>query len=62
MKKFIETIGTSIFNLEFKENNKNDNAHGICFEFYYQAKPSQIGQNGSEAAADARLAAWSLFQ
>ena len=32
-------------------------AHGICFDFYYWAKPSQIGQNGSAAAADARLAA-----
>ena len=26
------------------------------FFFYYQAKPSQIGYNGSAAAADARLA------
>ena len=31
-------------------------AHGICFECYYRPKPSQIGQNGSAAAADARLA------
>ena len=26
-------------------------AHGICFDFYYRPKPSQIGQNGSAAAA-----------
>ena len=32
-------------------------AHGICFDFYYCPKPSQIGQNSSEVAADARLAA-----
>jgi hypothetical protein len=25
-------------------------AHGICFDFYYRPKPSQIGQNGSAAA------------
>ena len=31
-------------------------AHGICFDFYYRPKPSQIRQNGSAAAADARLA------
>ena len=31
-------------------------AHGICFDFYYRPKPSQIGQNDSAAAADARLA------
>ena len=31
-------------------------AHGICFDFYYRPKPSQIGQNGAAAAADARLA------
>ena len=31
-------------------------AHGICFHFYYRPKPSQIGQNGLAAAADARLA------
>ena len=30
-------------------------AHGICFDFYYQPKPSQIGQNSLAAAADARL-------
>ena len=33
-------------------------AHEICFDFYYQPKPSQIGQNGSAAAADARLAVY----
>ena len=27
-------------------------AHEICFDFYYQPKLSQIGQNGSAAAAD----------
>ena len=32
-------------------------AHGICFDFYYWPKPSQMWQNGSAAAADARLAA-----
>ena len=32
-------------------------AHGICFDFYYQPKPSQIGQNGLAAAAGTRLAA-----
>ena len=38
-------------------SNENDIAvHGICFDFYYWPKPSQIGQNGSAAAADARLA------
>ena len=31
-------------------------AHGICFDFYYQPKSSQIGQNGLAAAADACLA------
>ena len=31
-------------------------AHGICFDFYYRPKPSQIGQNSSAAAADTRLA------
>ena len=31
-------------------------AHGICFDFYYRPKPSQIGQNSSAAAADAPLA------
>ena len=31
-------------------------AHGICFDFCYLPKPSQIGQNGLAAAADARLA------
>ena len=31
-------------------------AHGICFDFYYRPKSSQIVQNGSAAAADARLA------
>ena len=30
-------------------------AHGICFDIYYRPKLSQIGQNGSAAAADARL-------
>ena len=57
-KKFIDTITTSIFYLNFKENNENDMAaHGICFDFYYRPKPSQIGQNGSAAAADARVTA-----
>ena len=36
-------------------------AHGICFDFYYRPKPSQIGQNGSAAAADTRLAAKCLL-
>ena len=31
-------------------------AHGICFDFYYRPKPSQIGQNGLTAAADTRPA------
>ena len=31
-------------------------AHGICFDFYYRPKQSQIGQNGLAAAANARLA------
>ena len=31
-------------------------SHGICFDFYYWPKPSQTGQNGSAAAADAPLA------
>ena len=53
----METITTSIFHLQFQENNENDMAaHGICFDFYYRPKPSQIGQNGSAAAADAPLA------
>ena len=30
--------------------------HGICFDFHYRPKPSQIGKNGSAAAADAHLA------
>ena len=30
-------------------------AHGICFDFYYQPKANQLGQNGSAAAADAHL-------
>ena len=47
---------TSINDLKFKESNENDMAaHGICFDFYYQPKPSQIGQNSLAAAADARL-------
>ena len=29
--------------------------HGICFDLYYQPKPSQIGQNSLAAAADTRL-------
>ena len=32
-------------------------AHGICFDFYYWPKPSQMWQNGSAVAADARLTA-----
>ena len=41
----------------FKENNENDMAaHGICFDFYYQPKLSQIGENGLAAAASAHLA------
>jgi len=35
-------------------------AHGICFDFYYRPKPSQTGQNGLAAAADARLAGCEL--
>ena len=35
-------------------------SHGICFDFYYQPKPSQTGQNGPGAAANARLAPNSL--
>ena len=31
-------------------------AHGICFEFYYRSMPSQTGQIGSAAAANACLA------
>ena len=31
-------------------------AHGICFDFYYPPKPSQIWQNGSTSAADTHLA------
>jgi hypothetical protein len=46
-EKFIKIITTSIFCLEFKENNENDMvAHGICFDFYYWPKPRQTGQNG----------------
>ena len=30
-------------------------AQRICFDFYYRPKPSKIRQNGSAAAADARL-------
>ena len=57
--KFIETITTSIFYFKCKENNENDMAvHGICFDFYYRPKPSQIGQNSSAAAADACLAVY----
>ena len=45
----------------FKENNKTDRvAHGICFDFYYWPKPSQTGQNGLAAAADAPLAGCEL--
>ena len=33
----------------------------ICFDFYYWPKPSQIGQNGLAAAADARLAGYSIM-
>jgi hypothetical protein len=36
-------------------------AHGICFDFYYQPKSSQIGQNGLAAAADARLAGFEHY-
>ena len=32
-------------------------AHEICFDFYYRPKPCHTGQNGSAAAAEARLAA-----
>ena len=32
-------------------------AHGICFDFYYRPKLSQIGQNSLAAAPNARLAA-----
>ena len=49
------------FSILKKENNENDMAaHGICFDFYYQPKPSQFGQNGLAATSDARLADVSL--
>ena len=32
-------------------------AHGICFNFYYQPKPWQSGQNGCQAFVDTCLAA-----
>ena len=35
-------------------------AHGHCFDFYYQPKPSQFEQNGLAATTDARLADVSL--
>ena len=35
-------------------------SHGICFDFYYRPKLSQIGQNGLAAAADTRLAEFSV--
>ena len=55
-EKFIETITTSILYLKFKENSQNDKAaHGICFDFYYQPKPRQTGQNGCQAFVDTRL-------
>ena len=34
-------------------------AHGICFDFYYRPKLSQIGHNGSALAVDACLAEFS---
>jgi hypothetical protein len=43
----------------FSIYNENDMAaHGICFVFYYQPKLSQIGQNISAAAVDARLSGY----
>ena len=40
-----------------KENNENDMPENrIWSDFYYRPKPSQIGQNGLAAAADACLA------
>jgi hypothetical protein len=54
-EKFIATITTSIFHI-FKENNEIDMAaNGISFDLYYWPKPSQIGQKGLAAAADAPL-------
>ena len=61
-ENFIDTITTSIFHLELKENNENDMAaHWICFDFYDQPKSIQIEQKGLEAAADAPLASRILF-
>ena len=55
-EKLIEIFTTSIFYSKSKENNENDMAaHGICFDFHYRPKPSQIGQNSLAAAADTCL-------
>ena len=35
--------------------------HGICYDFYYRPKPSQTGQKGSAAAADACFAVYSQY-
>ena len=37
-------------------------AYRVCFDFYYRPKPSQIGQMGSAAAANARLAGSTIPQ
>ena len=47
----------------FKENNETDMAaHGICFDFYYRPKQSQLGQNGSVAAVDTPFPATKLWK
>jgi hypothetical protein len=52
MRKFIETITTSIFYLKFKESNENDmTAHAIIFDFCNQPLPSRTGQNTQQALA-----------
>ena len=54
---FFWWFSTSIFYSKFKENNENDMvAHGICFDFYYQPKPRQTGQNDCWAFVDICLA------
>ena len=32
-------------------------AHGICFDFYYQPKPRQTGQNGCRVFVDTHFPA-----
>jgi hypothetical protein len=57
MRYLLKSSPSSIFHFKFKGKNENDMAsHGICFDFYYRPKPSQIGQNGLAAAADTCLA------